>query len=78
MTNDEGEATPTVRVPWRGREEPMEETMSLDIVHEALPAPSSEAQSEDQVSDADEDAEEEVEVSPVSSATPYGSPQRNI
>lgn len=52
----------------------MEETMSHDIVHEALPAPSSEAQSENQVSDADEDAEEEVEVSPVSSATPYGSP----
>ncbi|KAF0320936.1 mitochondrial aaa [Colletotrichum asianum] len=64
MTSNEGEATPTVRVPWRGREELMEETMSLDAEREALPAPSSEAQSEDEVSDADEDAEEEVEDTP--------------
>uniref|UniRef100_L2FS13 Mitochondrial aaa n=1 Tax=Colletotrichum fructicola (strain Nara gc5) TaxID=1213859 RepID=L2FS13_COLFN len=64
MTSNEGEATPTVRFPWRGREELMEETMSLDIEHEALPAPSSDTQSEDEVNDADEDAEEEVEATP--------------
>ncbi|KAF5500402.1 Katanin p60 ATPase-containing subunit A-like 1 [Colletotrichum siamense] len=63
MTNNEGEEIPTVRVPWRGQKEPMEDFMSY-AEREGVPVPSSDTQSEDEVNDADEDAEEEVEVTP--------------